>query len=196
MKTLLWGVILLLLPILLCAQVKTELKIDAFNLIYKDPHISLEIMPTKKIGFELGVKYNFDKIFLDTSRMIVTTNDSKMEFQHQSISGLASIKFYPFPNKFSNRFFFGFYFHQEFETKEAENYENLYQEIYGRTFTIEKNRSAVGVTLGYKWFPRRKQKFFVEGAINFDRNIKSFSDDNKTSADELSMVFIKFGKRF
>ncbi len=196
MKTLLWGVILLLLPTLLCAQVKTEFKIDAFNLIYKDPHISLEIMPTKKIGFEFGVKYNFDEIYLDTTQVILLSTDDKMRFSQQSISGLASIKFYPFPNKFSNRIFFGFYFHQEFETKEAENYENLYQEIYGRASTLEKNRSAVGVTLGYKWFPRRKQKFFIEGAINFDRNIKSFSDDNKTSADELSMVFIKFGKRF
>ena len=196
MKTLFWGVMLLLLPTLLCAQVKTEFKIDAFNLIYKDPHISLEIMPTKKIGFELGVKYNFDEIYLDTTQVILLSTNSKIRFSQQSISGLASIKFYPFPNKFSNRIFFGFYFHQEFETKEAENYESLYQEIYGRVSTLEKNRSAVGVTLGYKWFPRRKQKFFIEGAINFDRNIKSFSDDNKTSADELSMVFIKFGKRF
>ena len=196
MKTLFWEVILLLLPCFLCAQVKTEFKIDAFNLIHKDPHISLEIMPSKKMGFELGVKYNFDEIYLDTATVILLSNNSKKRFSQQSIAGLASIKFYPFPNKFSNRFFFGFYFHQEIETKEAENYERLYQEFHGRASTLEKNRSAVGVLLGYKWFPKRKQKFFIEGAINFDRNIKSFSDDNKTSADELSMFFIKLGKRF
>jgi len=33
--------------------------------------------------------------------------------------------------------------------------------------------------------------FPFQGAINFDRNIKSFVVDNKTSADELSMILLR-----
>lgn len=200
MKTIYLAIIILLFPLALISQVKAELKIDAFNLIYKDPHISLEIMPSKFVGFELGAKYNFDEISIDTTGVIATSNENLSVFKHQSFSGMAAVKFYPSPRNFANRFFFGFYFHQEIETKSAEQYESIYFQKFGNESDLGESRSAVGALLGYKWIPNSKKnskrKLFIEAALNMDWNIKSFSDDNKTSTDNLALLFLKFGKRF
>ena len=200
MRTIYLSIIILLLPLALTSQVKAEIKIDAFNLIYSDPHISLEIMPSKFVGFELGAKYNFDEISIDTSSVTASSKESLLVFGQQSLSGMATVKFYISPSNYANRFFFGFYFHQEIETKPSEEYEAIYLQEFGFRSDIGNKRSAVGALLGFKWLPLSKKnvkrKLFIEAALNMDWNIKNFTDGNKTSTDNLALLFLKFGKRF
>lgn len=139
---------LLLLPAFAHAQIRHEIKLDAFQSVLRSVFISYELAPAKHYGLEFGIGHKWDKLSFLTTQ---PDPEGYQSFNRNLMQVYLAGKWYFSKKANADRWFAGGYFLEEYEWYRDPAYEPEYVKNYGEPSAVGKNSlSGLGGQIGYK----------------------------------------------
>jgi len=198
MKILILSVILLL-PLFLFSQGKNELKFDAFGAANNGYELSYERIINKKLGIEIGVRFNNEPFALDTipiNSAVITSGETPfIFFDRKSYSANFEMKYYPFQKIMGEGMMFGAFLRYTTEPQFEQNYFDAYESYKGSAAPDPTPSLTVGGSFGYKFL--WKQRIILEPVLGIGVNlIRPYPNDRGDSYILGGLFKIKAGYRF
>jgi hypothetical protein len=178
-------------PILLWGQVRHELKMDIFQPLLRKVAVAYEIVPQKRVGFELGAGYGWG-----TLAVAQEPPQSSLQFGQHLAQVSVAAKYYFSKHAKGDRWFVGAYILHESETYRAPGFDEAYFARYGSYPTYVKNlRTGIGPRFGFKRVFRKG--LLVELGMAFDVDLNGLLLSEHARVLDLSGAYIlQLGYRF